>query len=375
MSNSTLFLREDIEAREVESLAPYACFSCKSKGREYAEKDDTQRTCFQRDRDRIIHCNAYRRLKGKTQVFVAHHGDHFRNRLTHTLEVAQLARDFTRNLRGNEDLAETIALCHDLGHTPFGHAGQQAMQELLHRYGYFFEHNLQSRRVVEVLEKKSPHYPGLNVSFEVRDGLMKHRETSGEYTVQKQGTLEAQVVDMSDHIAYQNHDIDDGLRAGIFTLEEIAKLEIWQQAASITTPYQNEKLWVSQVISSLIKIMANDLLTETASRLKNIEPQTNEDIQNAAYPVVSFSQEMEQKNDSLKHFLYSKFYRQPQVMQQSERGMGVIKRIFFTILEKPNLLPDEFYAMISPETPKEIVIKDFIAGMTDRFALDFVDTL
>lgn len=375
MTTDPLFLREEIEEREKSFLAPYACLAAESKGREYKEESDLQRTCFQRDRDRIIHCSAYRRLKGKTQVFVAHHGDHFRNRLTHTMEVAQLARDFTRSLRGNEDLSETIALSHDLGHTPFGHAGQQAMQELLHRYGLFFEHNLQSRRIVELLEKKSLQYTGLNLSFEVRDGLIKHRKTPGSHEVTKQGTLEAQVVDMADHIAYQNHDIDDGLRAGILTLEDLEKLDIWREATAQTYAYNSEKTRVQEVISALIKIMSNNLLHESAQRIQALNPQAKEDIQNAQYPVVSFSPEIEQKNDSLKHLLYSKFYKQPQVLEQSERGIRAIKRIFFALAEKPELLPDEFYAMMQHGEQKEIVIKDFIAGMTDGFALDFVERL
>lgn len=377
MNQGYLYLRPDIEKNEQKILAPYAVFSADSEKREFDEKPDAQRTCFQRDRDRVIHCAAYRRLKGKTQVFVAHHGDHFRNRLTHTMEVAQLARDLTRNLGGNEDLAETIALAHDLGHTPFGHAGQQAMQELLHRYNLFFEHNQQSRRIVEKLEKKSPAYPGLNLTHEVRDGMVKHRKADyqDENIMNSRASLEAQIVDIADQIAYQNHDIDDGLRSGIFTLEELEKVDIWREAIAETYAYLPEKDWASQVISTLIKIMSGNMLYETSCRLKALHPKNTDDIRKADFPMAAFSTDMEHRTNSLRHFLYSKFYRNPEVVEVSDRGMQTIKRIFFALHEKPELLPTEFLTMIKEGESKEIVIKDFIAGMTDRFAMDFAESV
>ncbi len=369
--NKPLRLRPTIEAIENQVLVPYACRASESKGRDYRETEDTQRTVFQRDRDRIIHSAAFRRLRGKTQVFVAHHGDHFRNRLTHTMEVAQLARDFSRNLGLNEDLAEAIALAHDIGHTPFGHAGQQAMRELLHRYGLYFEHNQQSRRIVELLERKSPRYPGLNLTFEVRDGLMKHRKADYENSdLTDNGSLEAQVVDPLDHL-YQNHDIEDGLRAGIIHLEELEKLELWKKATEMTLKKESYALTHWEIISSLIKLMANDLLNETARRLEALQPKTVDDIRNAKHPMVSLSREFEMNNDSLRHFLHLKLYRQPEVIRMSEAGQQVIKQIFFHLMKNPNDLPARYFDMIEAGESPQIVIKDFIAGMTDRYAFDF----
>ena len=370
--NPFLATREDIENQERETFAPYATFSQQSKGREYPEEDDPQRTCFQRDRDRVIHCRSYRRLKGKTQVFVSHHGDHFRNRLTHTMEVAQLSRDVSRNLRLNEDLAETIALSHDLGHTPFGHAGQEAMAEIMKEFDGTFEHNQQSRRIVEKLEKKSPYFQGLNLSWEVRDGLHKHRQIQGsENAISKNGSLEAQVVDMCDQIAYQNHDIDDGLRAGIFPLSELEKLDIWREISSRVSRSQPEKIWISQAISSLIKLMVSDMLTETIMRLEQLNPKTGDDIRHAPQLLVSLSPEMQKKNIALRHFLAEKFYGQPEVVRQSQRGKATIRRIFSDLMDHPEKLPGEYWHMISDGEQKEIVIKDFIAGMTDDFAMGF----
>ncbi len=371
-----LSLRQTIEQNEKRILAPYACHAADTQGREYEEAADVQRTAFQRDRDRVIHCRAYRRLRGKTQVFVAHHGDHYRNRLTHTMEVAQLGRDIARNLRANEDLTETIALAHDIGHTPFGHAGETAMNELLHRFGGFFEHNSQSRRIVEKLEQKSPDFPGLNLSYEVRDGLIKHRNTNYDTQTEfRNSSLEAQIVDMADQIAYQNHDIDDGIRSKIVELKELEKLELWQMAQATVPRFEPEHLWISAVISSLIKLMSNDLLTETVRRLESLSPHSVNDIRNAPLPMVAFSPEMEERNNSLRHFLYSKFYRQPEVLAQSERGKETIKRIFFHLHDHPQELPQNFQEMIENGEKVEIVIKDFIAGMTDRFALDFAGNL
>lgn len=374
-----LATREEIEEHEKKILAAYACHAADSRGREYYEEPDFQRTCYQRDRDRVIHCRAYRRLKGKTQVFVSHHGDHFRNRLTHTLEVVQLTRDITRNLRGNEDLAETIALAHDIGHTPFAHAGQEAMQELLHRYDLYFEHNQQSRRIVEVLEQKSPFFRGLNLSWEVRDGLMKHRYSHNEKDnreMTKNGCLEAQVADIADQIAYNNHDIDDGLRSGIITLEDLNKIDIWREALEKNAlKNQSEKIWVSQCISALIKLMADNLLSETAHRVERINPRSHEDIRNAPFKIVSFSPDMEQKLQALRNFLYSCFYRQKEVVKQSERGQQIIKKIFFYLMDHPEKMPDEFWHMVRDGERKEIIVKDFIAGMTDQFALDFSDQI
>jgi dGTPase len=376
MNNKFIALRQEIEAAEKARYAPFACFAADCGHREHAEAEDPYRTAFQRDRDRVIHSRAYRRLRGKTQVFVAHHGDHYRNRLTHTMEVTQLARDTARTLRINEDLAETVALAHDLGHTPFGHAGERAMSEVLRGFGLTFEHNLQSRRIVEVLEKKFPDFKGLNLSWAVRDGLKKHRNLEEDPADREyQGSLEAQLVDISDHIAYQNHDIDDSLRGGIVTLDELDKLELWQEAVKNTPAFLPEKVWISAVISSLIKIMIGDLLAETTTRLAELNPQTAEDIRKAPFEIAVFSEEMEKKNLALRRFLYAKFYTKEAIIKQTERGQQTVRQIFLRLIDKPEALPKSFREMIDAGERKEIVIKDFIAGMTDNFAIEFAKSL
>ncbi|QQR83354.1 dNTP triphosphohydrolase [Candidatus Peregrinibacteria bacterium] len=259
-----LIKRAEIEKREAQYLAPHAVKSSESRGREYAEQEDEFRTCFQRDRDRIIHSKAFRRLRGKTQVFIAGYGDHYRSRLAHSMEVAQLSRDIARALGLNEDLAETIALAHDLGHTPFGHAGQDALHELMLPYGERFEHNEQSRRIVEFLEEKKVDYRGLNVTFEVKDGLLKHRTTYDQplITDTLMPSLEAQVVNLADEIAYQNHDIDDVFRSGILTLGDFEPLAIWQRAKQTVDLTLSEPYLIRAMVSSLIQWMVNDLIQE-----------------------------------------------------------------------------------------------------------------
>lgn len=370
----TLRLRQEIEAQECKALQPYACLAAKSLGREYPQQPDEQRTCFQRDRDRVIHARAFRRLKGKTQVFVAHHGDHYRSRLTHTLEVVQLSRDIARGLGVNEDLAETIGLAHDLGHTPFGHAGETVLHQLMKPFGKHFEHNEQSKRIVEVLETKSPHFPGLNLTYEVRDGLMKHRSFYDNHDVplKRQGTLEAQIVNKADEIAYQNHDIDDGIRAGMFQLEDLQELALWRRASERSGRNLPEKLRVSETISSMIKIMVMDLYLETKRRLEHLPEKTVGNIQDAPHPVVAFSPEIAAENEELRKFLFKRFYTSPMVREQSERGGEIIQILFHRLMETPRLLPQHLRDIHEKGAPLEDVVKDFIAGMTDQFALDMV---
>lgn len=365
--------RSSIEKNEKRFLAPFATHSAESRGREYSESEDDQRTIFQRDRDRVIHCRAYRRLKGKTQVFVAHHGDHFRNRLTHTMEVAQLSRDIARNLAVNEDLAETIALAHDLGHTPFGHAGQEAMMAIMSEFGEKFEHNEQSRRIVQILEKKSAHFPGLNLSWEVRDGMQKHRKADYEsgVDISQNGSLEAQIVDLSDEISYLTHDLDDGLRGGILLSDELSKIDIWKEVLGRVPHDSSEKIWISEVISELMKTMTNDLFAESIRRLDRLSPASSLDIRNADFPIIAFSKDLEHKLESLRHFLYHQMYMHPEVALQSARGKKIIEKIFRFLLEFPKAIPSPFREMLADGEKVHFVIKDFIAGMTDDFALDF----
>lgn len=365
-----LFLnRKALEERENLILAPFAVKNSQSNGRMHDEPKDEFRTDFQRDRDRIIHSKAFRRLKGKTQVFVANHGDHYRSRLTHTMEVAQLARDMARTIGLNEDLAETIALAHDLGHTPFGHAGEQALNDCMHRFGGKFEHNAQSRRIVEFLERKYPDFPGLNLTKEVLEGLGKHRSAYDrpDMTSAELPSLEAQVVNLADEIAYQNHDIDDGIRSGILLVSDLEKLEIWQLASQKVPNNLPTDIWISRCVSSLITLMVNDVLTETARRLEKERISSPKQVRTHIEPLVSFSDDFAQKNAFLRQFLMAQFYRQPEVMAMSEYGQGVIKQLFFAYQKRPDLLPVEILAKIGEESDV-IVIRDYIAGMTDRFA-------
>lgn len=368
---------KELEQEELKRLAPYAMKNLHSSGREYLESKDNLRLGFQRDRDRVIHTKSFRRLKGKTQVFVAHYGDHFRSRLTHTLEVAQISRSLARNLKANEDLAETIALAHDLGHTPFGHAGEEAMSELLHRYGMEFEHNAQSRRVVEFLEKKSPNYPGLNLTLETREGLWKHRTPHDRkrHKLSQQAFLEAQIVDIADEIAFQNHDLDDGLRSGILNIKDLEKLDLWKMAHNLFAKNLPEEYEINFTVAGLINLMTKDVLMETTKRLTKLNPSFPDDIRNNPEKVVGFSLEIEEANHHLRHYLFSHFYKNPIVSDQSKKGAETIKQLFFYYIENPTKLPFEYQALIKNGTENIIVIKDFIAGMTDKFAIEEAENI
>lgn len=369
-----ILLRADIERRERETLAPYAAKSAESRGRDFPESEDPFRTCFQRDRDRIIHSKSFRRLKGKTQVFVAHYGDHYRSRLAHSMEVAQLSRDMARALGLNEDLAETIALAHDLGHTPFGHAGQDALHDCMAKHGLGFEHNEQSRRVVTLLEQKKPDYPGLNLSFEVLDGMMKHRE-SGEMSPLSgtfKPSLEAQLVDLSDKIAYLNHDIDDGIRARILSSESLDSLALWRQAKETVRPDLSHSHFISAMISSLITLMAKDLLGNTDRLIRERKITTLDQVYKTQDSLVAFSDDVAGEVRLLKRFLYDRFYTSPGVMQYNNRGQEVIRFLFEELLKKPSLIPENFSARGEEAL---IQVKDHIASMTDEYAMDLYDKL
>jgi dGTPase len=365
-------------------LKPYAVRSEESRGRRHEEvraemdADVPRRLCFQKDRDRIIHCKAFRRLKDKTQVFVPHHDDHARNRLTHTLEVAQIARDLARMLGLNEDLAEAIALAHDLGHTPFGHAGEWALDKCLR-----FEHNEQSQRIVEEIEHVHPGFPGLNLSVEVIEGLMKHQTswdragvkgnsgggTSGDVnsSCEIRPSLEAQVVNLADEIAYQNHDVDDGLRNGFFTEEKLAGLVLWRAASEkVQARYgelEDEYVRRARTVSSMIGIMISDVYLETLRRLEVEGVKTLKDVYACEKQLVGFSSDMEVTNRDLKQFLARNVYFSEVVRQNSRRGQEIIKALFHYYVEGPEGFPKKPDGLMDPEEAR-----DFIAGMTDRFA-------
>lgn len=341
-------------------MQDYAVKNEDSRGRHCPEPQSKTRSCFQKDRDRIIHCKAFRRLKDKTQVFVPHHDDHARNRLTHTLEVAQIARDLARMLGLNEDLAEAIALAHDLGHTPFGHAGEWALDECLQEHGLRFEHNEQSRRIVEEIENVYPDFRGLNLSIEVLEGLMKH-QTSWDTPSESEAagvnpSLEAQVVNLADEIAYQNHDVDDGLRNGFFNEGELAKLEMWRMAsASVSERYgkiENEHVRRARTVSKMIGIMIKDVYFETLKQIENRGIKTLSDVYKCDEQVVRFSEKLGRANQELKKFLADNLYFSQHVQENSRRGQQTIKNLFAHYIKE----------MSPAET------RDFIAGMTDRFA-------
>ncbi len=366
--------RKKAEELEVKTLATYAAFSKESRGREFEEKEDEIRTCFQRDRDRVIHSRAFRRLRGKTQVFVADYGDHYRSRLAHSMEVAQLSRDIARMLGLNEDLAETIGLAHDLGHTPFGHAGQDEMHEIMQEYGARFEHNEQSLRIVDHLEDKKPEYKGLNLSFEVRDGLIKHRTTfdNPEITDTLMPSVEAQIVNLADEIAYMNHDIDDGLRSGILKLEDFDELAIWEQVKEHDDPKKAMRYRISIAISSLISYMIDDLAKETSGLIDSHGIKTIEDVYKTAEGVSRFSEKVFRETQQLKHFLYEHFYQSPGVAEYNEQGKEVIRFLFEKLYNDPALLPENHKP---GKEELHIVVKDYIAGMTDNFALELYEKL
>ena len=368
--------RHDLESQEEKILASYAVKSAQSQGRKVKEAEDDYRTCFQRDRDRVIHSKAFRRLNGKTQVFIVGYGDHYRSRLTHSMEVAQFGRDIARMLNLNQDLAEAIGLAHDLGHTPFGHAGQDAMNEKMEQFGSRFEHNEQSFRVVDVLEKKSHVYPGLNLSFEILDGLLKHRT---RYDRPKafdhfMPSLEAQVVNVADEIAYQSHDIDDGLRSGVLNLDSLLELSICEVARELIQKSDTIAIKRRHLLSSVMSLLVNDLAEQTELLLKEKNIQQLDHIYKTPEQLAQFSPRVSKMGAELKDYLYQNFYHAPEVTRYNEQGMVVIATLFDHFYGDSDRLPETYQLRLKNEVKHEVV-KDYIAGMTDSFALKIYDSL
>ncbi len=360
-------------------LADYAAHSKQSLGREYAEPFKDERLAFERDRDRIIHCAAFRRLEYKTQVFVNHEGDYYRTRLTHSLEVAQIARGIARNLHLNEDLVEALALSHDLGHTPFGHTGEYVLKRLMKDFGGF-EHNQQSLRIVELLEQRYPGFDGLNLSWETREGIIKHssdydqagKEAIQLYHPEDRATLEAQIIDLADEIAYNNHDIDDGLKAGYITLKDLEEVELWQQTYLMIGgkfPGLDDKRHILQTISYLIGDLMHDLITTTTKNLQNHNISTLEDIRQQPKNLVSLSPRMSELNQQLKKFLYRRLYRHYKVERMRVKAERFLTLLFENYTENPPLLPERHQQRFE-KYGTERVICDYIASMTDRYAQD-----
>lgn len=370
------------------TLAAYAVRDDNSRGRQHNEPAPAARSEFQRDRDRIIHSTAFRRLEYKTQVFVNHEGDLFRTRLTHSIEVAQIARSIARALQLNEDLAEAVSLAHDLGHTPFGHAGQEALNACMKDYGGF-EHNLQSLRTVEVLEERYGAFDGLNLTFETREGILKHCSPSkaqelGELGVRflnrTQPSLEAQICNLADEIAYNNHDIDDGLRSGLITEEQLANIPAYamhEQAVRAQYPDIRGRRLVGETIRRMINAHVIDLIKTSEANIRVLNPQSLDDIRNAGKPLIGFSPEMREQLLVLKQFLRTHLYRHYQVLRMTNKARRVVGDLFVAFMEEPALLPPQYQDMAKGGKPhladttqaRARAVADYIAGMTDRYAM------
>ncbi len=370
--------REDLEGREAATLAGYAMKSRATRGRQHPEPEDPYRTVYRRDRDRIIHTTAFRRLEYKTQVFVNHEGDHYRTRLTHTLEVAQIAVSVARSLRLNEDLVEAVALAHDIGHPPFGHAGEDALRDLMKDHGGF-EHNIQGLRIVDLLEQRYPDFPGLNLSWEVRESINKHRTPYDQPDLQialdpsLAPLLEGQIADVADEIAYDNHDIDDGLRSGILKEETLSDLEVWCRARRIVEERHPGRLTPDvrkyQTIRALINEQVTDLVAATAERLAAHGIETVEDVRGCPERLVGFSDEMRALRLPLKTLLWKQLYHHYRVVRMADKAKRSITELFHLYLEKPDQLPDGLQARTAHDGDPHRAVCDYIAGMTDRYCL------
>lgn len=355
-------------------LSPYAQHTKDTMGREYPEPEHLTRTPYQRDRDRIIHCRAFRRMEYKTQVFIIHEGDHYRTRLTHTIEVAMISRSIARALRLNEDLAEAIALAHDVGHPPFGHSGENALHEVMEPYGGF-EHNSQSLRIVEELETKYPDFRGLNLTYEVREGIAKHKSAYDKpkllkFNPDKQPALEAQIVNVADEIAYNTHDLDDGLESELLTYKDLVEVAVWKDSyAEINEKYPKatDEIKRYYTIRSIIDKQATDVINYTKGNLEKYNIKTVEDVKNAPGEILSASPLLKEKNALLKEFLYNNLYTHYEVNRMNHKSYLTIKELFKTYIANPKLLAPSTRAKLK-QYPLERVICDYIAGMTDRYA-------
>lgn len=370
--------RADLLEFEDRFLAPYATRSTASRGREYEEEEHAFRLPFQRDRDRIIHSTAFRRLEYKTQVFVNHEGDYYRTRLTHTMEAAQIARTVAQALRLNQDLAEAIALAHDLGHTPFGHAGERVLHRLMEPYGGF-EHNAQSLRIVEVLEERYPQFRGLNLTWEVREGIVKHsppydKDLARRFDPGAAPSLEAQIVDYADEIAYNTHDIDDGLKSGLLEAQQLEQVRLWREtfgAIRQQWPTAGFRIWRYQVQRRLIDLFVTDLVEHTRRTLARERIDSPEAVRSYGKPLVGFSEEVEEKRRELKQFLFDHLYRHYRVTRMMAKAQRVMEELFHAYRSEPGLLPPHVLARCTREGETlERVVCDYIAGMTDRFAVE-----
>lgn len=368
------------------ALVSYAACNANSRGRRFQEEAPKHRSEFQRDRDRIIHSTAFRRLEYKTQVFVNHEGDLFRTRLTHSIEVAQMSRTIARALGLNEDLSEAIALAHDLGHTPFGHTGQDMLNECMQNYGGF-EHNLQSLRVVDKLEEKYAQFDGLNLTFETREGILKHcalknakdlGDVGQRFINKTQPGLEAQMVNLADAIAYNSHDVDDGLRAGLITIEQLREVSLFKTLyADVVKDYPklDDKRVIYEIVRRMIDEQIKDLIAASQAKLNHVKPQTIDDVRKYNDSIMCFSDEMWQKHLELKRFLRDNLYKHYRVLRMSHKAGKVIRELFEVFMQDIRLMPPEYKDKAREadkkkhDTGKARIVADYIAGMTDRYAI------
>ena len=362
------------EEREAQLLAPWGMKSAESRGRRYPEPEHPLRTCFQRDRDRVIHSSSFRRLEYKTQVFVNHEGDNYRTRLTHSLEGAQIGRTVARALGLNEELTECLVLGHDLGHTPFGHSGERVMNELMSGHGGF-EHNRQTLRILEVLERRYPEYPGLNLTWEVREGIIKHRPDTDatapeDYAPGEAPTLEAQLVDYVDEIAYNNHDVDDGLASGMFTVDEIRGVALFREAHDDALRRGfDERIARHHVVRWIIERCVFDLIGTTRGALEAGRVASPADVRAAGRRLVAYSEPVAAAVRELKEFLLRSMYRHYRVVRMGDKAGRLLRDLFGSYVKEPRQLPPHFHAQIERDGVHRVVC-DYIAGMTDRFAVD-----
>ena len=367
--------RQQLEAIEDQNLAPYAVHSSQSKGRAYPEDEPEYRSLFQRDRDRILHTTAFRRLEYKTQVFINYEGDYYRTRLTHTLEVAQIGRTAARALGANEDLVETICLAHDLGHSAFGHSGEMTLKRLMKDHGGF-DHNKHTLRIVTILERRYPDFPGLNLTWEVREGIVKHESEydvadAADFNPELRGSLEAQICNAADELAYTAHDLDDGLRSGMINAEMLEGITLWEillESVGVRGMPIDE-LVRHRLIRRLIGMEVTDLVQNTYQRLRDSNVRSAEELQRLPYNVIGFSEDMHRRNRQLKDFLYSRLYRHYRVQRMQVKAERLMTELFNMYCSEPNTLPQHVQERVE-EFGLERTVCDYIAGMTDRFAIE-----
>ena len=369
-----MITRERLEALEEQALAPYAHRSRNSRGREFSEPEPKYRTAFQRDRDRILHTTAFRRLEYKTQVFVITEGDYYRTRLTHTLEVAQIGRSLARALSANEDLVEAISLAHDLGHPPFGHSGESTLARMMADHGGF-DHNRQSLRIVTELERRYIDFPGLNLTWEVREGIVKHETEydvadAAGYEPKKRGHLEAQITNLADELAFTAHDLDDGLRSELISPEMLEGVALWEQLRQSIGWFGSEldDLTRHRLIRRLIGMMVSALLEATSARIEAAKVRTVEDLQMLGYNLVKYADGFAVLNQELKDFLYSHMYQHFRVVRMQTKAERIVEDLFAAYVGKPEILPPETQTK-ARESELYRTVCDYLAGMTDRFAI------